>query len=338
MRLQALADQANLALAFWLLEQQRPNPARQALWRIPLTSPLARKGLLALGWAEFLDSDAKQPVLKTARNACLASSTELWDNAAPLHQVPRNRCRVTQVNRKPGLLAATGYAEESNKFARAALAWKAASADGDARNPVVAEALITLPFALLKAGDAAAAQRSYQHAITQLLAADERLSQAPINTDIPITRTPAHHMQALEATLTGLRQHLRERVAPLAADSQNRNAQDVKRILENLRQQAPAGRSMAQPSALQRGRLLLALSSAQNSQTVRAFNNRSQAAFQARIDQLDARIDQAQDQLNAYALDLQQQQIAAQQARIQTYLRQAALAFADLAQTAPDQN
>ncbi len=104
--LRALADQANLTLGYWLLRNQRARQARRVLWRIPLNSPLARKALLALGWSEFLSTEFEQPLIKVEKKACERAPAVLWNNADPLHKVPRNNCRISQVKNKKALLAA----------------------------------------------------------------------------------------------------------------------------------------------------------------------------------------------------------------------------------------
>ena len=332
----ALAHQANLSLGYWLLNQQSPRQARSVLWRIPLNSAVTRKALLALGWAEFLDTEAEQPLIETAKPECNSEPSDLWQNAEPLHKVPRNNCRVPKVEQRAELLAAApGYAQAANQYERAAVAWQAAIDGGNARNPVVAEALIALPYALVKAGDLARAQTAYQRAINLLLAAERELAQ-PESAGLKLASQRGAQLAAIEAGLLQMRKHIETRVAQLIAAPQNHNARDVANILQNLRNSSSDGRKLAHPSAVERGRLLLALSSPQSSAVTQRLDQmleeNSQAALQQRVIALQLRIVQALSSVGTQRAELQKQTALKRRKHIRSYLRQAALAFADLAQ------
>lgn len=339
--LRALADQSNLTLGYWLLDNQRAQQARQVLWRIPLDSPLARKGLLALGWSEFLTTEVEQPLIEITQAACKPPPDEFWDNADPLHKVPRNHCRIPRVKNEKALLAAApGYADNASRFKRAAVAWQAAAQGGQASNPVVAEALISLPYALVEAGDLAQAQAAYLRAVNALTSVEQNLAQdqtASVQSisamDNKLQAPKLARLSDIQVSLKQLRSHLNQRIVGLSSAPENRNARDVANILNKRRRQTQAGTSGIELSPVERGRLLLALSDKHNATTTaRTFDAGSQSAIGARLTGLDARISQTLSATNTLRQRMAMQNIAQQREKIRAYLRQAAAAFADLSQ------
>lgn len=339
--LRALANQSNLTLGYWLLDNQRAQQARQVLWRIPLDSALARKGLLALGWSEFLTTEVEQPLIEITQAVCEPPPDEFWDNADPLHKVPRDNCRIPRViNEKALLAAAPGYADNSSRFQRAAVAWQAAAQGGQASDPVVAEAMISLPYALVEAGDLAQAQAAYLSAVNALTSVEQNLAQnqtAPLQGVNTTDNTPQAPKLArlidIQTSLKQLRSHLNQRIVGLASAPENRNAKDVADILNKRRQQTQAGASSTELSPVERGRLLLALSNRQDATAAaRTFDAGSQSAVHARLTGLDTRISQTLSSTDILRQRIEIQNIAQQREKIRAYLRQAAAAFADLSQ------
>lgn len=335
-RRQALADQANLTLGYWLLNHDRAGQARRVLWRLPTSSPLARKGLLALGWTEFLPTKSEQPLIRFDTPVCMPEPAELWQDADPLHKVPRNHCRVPKVVRKQGRLAAVpGYVDANDKYARAAATWQAAIAGGDARNPVVAEALICLPYAFAQAGDLAQAQAAYVRAVARLDSANQQLVPTPTpsaeTTAQPIATYGQRQLLRIRAALTHTRAHLQQRVAQLLASPKNRHAREVVLALKNMRRNTRPGEALTLPTPLQRGQLMLALAALDDKDANNASNNKRLVLLQQRVKDIDTQITQSLTAVDLSMQTLRQQNQRRQSEHIRTYLRDARSAFADLA-------
>lgn len=333
----ALADQANISLAYWLLRGERAGQARRILWRLPVDSPLARQGMLALGWTEFLDTGPSGAFVETEKAKCKVQPPELWQRAGPLHQVPRNRCRLPEVESKLQNVA-PGYADAANKYQRAAILWRAVIRDGDPRNPVVAEALIALPYALVEAGDLAAGQAAYQQAINALSAADAALARGEFSDDATdaVATTPVVRLNALANSLTHMQARLATQIPAQIAEPDQATARDVAEIFADLRRRAPEGRSLAELSAVERGRLILAVDPQSNTAAAQTLESQNRHSLQQRAQRLQARIGQTLAGVSAQRQRIQEAAVLEQRLRIQAYLRQAALAFADLAQDRPE--
>lgn len=334
----ALADQANLTLAYWLLDHSRAGQARRVLWRLPISSPLARKGMLALGWAEFLTTTHEQPLINFDIPACAPESPELWQDAEPLHKVSRNHCRVPKVVRHQGLLTAVpDYAQAGNKYVRAAAAWRAASAGGDARNPVIAEALVCLPYALAQGGDLAQAQTAYLRAVTRLDKAEQRrLAQthaSGADSALQVVDIDTQwRLRRIQVTLINMRTRLQQRIARLLANPKNRHAHEVAAALKDMRHEAAPGAALAQPTPLQRGQLRLALAALSDADPTNSRNQqRRLTILQHRVAAMEVEIVRALAAVKLASQTQHQKNLQRQSEHIRTYLRDARLAFADLA-------
>ncbi|MAA73441.1 MAG: hypothetical protein CMN28_01880 [Salinisphaeraceae bacterium] len=193
-----LADQANVMLGFWLLDQARHAAAAEVLRRVRLASPLAPRALLALGWAEFRLDQGEQPLTAVETRECEAVDPALWTQAGALHSTSRQLCTVRSPAQDdtPRLGRLEGYADARTGYRRAVVLWQTAS-EGDARDPAVAEALANLPHALARAGDRRAAQQAARTAVERLTAAIDRL-QTDHGGAIQTPATPAQQ-QLLQA-------------------------------------------------------------------------------------------------------------------------------------------
>ncbi len=196
--------------------------------------------------------------------------------------------------------------------------------------------MITLPYTLVESGDLAQAQAAYQRAVNALITVDQALAQPGVTPD-ELDNPQLTRLIDMQTSLEQLQAHLNARVTQLAAVPQNRNAQDVANILENLRAQTPAGQPMAQPSPVERGRLLLALSEQQDSAAARLIDTQGSSRLQQCVEALNARITQTQAAVSNLRQQTQAQVTAQQRQQLRAYLRQASLAFADLAQDRPSQ-
>lgn len=322
----ALADQANLALGYWLLRNQRPRQARAIFWRILLSSPMARKGMLGLGWSEILDAEQEQSTTTQIKKECLPASPDLWQQTDILHKTARSSCRIPEVNSVAGTLAtAPGYESAQDRFGRAAAAWQATITGADPLDPVVAEAISALPYAIKRTGDLARAQTAYAQAIDRLQSAQRRLAQNGMPRSVGIDKHVAERLEHIGASLNALQRHAATLSPPAGSDTYEQVARDVADILHDLRTNAPANRQWARPTAIQRGRLLQALSLAQRPQPATG-----PAEIQTRITHVQARIADAQQRLSNLHLHNQQREKIQLGKLLNTYLRQTSLGLANI--------
>ncbi len=59
----ALRDKANLALGYMLLQEEKPEPAKDALQRVRLEGPFSNSALLGVGWADSADGNFERALV-----------------------------------------------------------------------------------------------------------------------------------------------------------------------------------------------------------------------------------------------------------------------------------
>lgn len=332
----ALADQANLALGYWFLDQNRGAYARRTFLRVRLDTPVTRKAMLGLGWAEISAGGLTQALLTSELQDCLPADSQLWTEAEPLHQVPRLVCRRREFDGDRRLLdAASLQTTAASQYTRAAIAWQAAAGGGNPGNPVVAEALASLPFALEVAGDAQAAEEAFKGAIAGLTEALEGFVTAP--PAVPAV-SPSAPLARLRAGLRRARQHLATRAATLgqalgplpaaASDAVTR----LGAVLDELR--LDGGWSLQAPDAFQRGRLIVGLQAAAAAPRTAGVAPERLAALSERIGRLQTRIGAALTAIEDAAAAARQRRRTHRQEQIRRYLAQSRAGLAALHQQA----
>lgn len=273
---QALADQANLVLGYWFLRHQRGGLARAAFERIRMHGPLADNAKVGIGWAELATGGGVQRLGTTNRGPCGAPQPGHWGQTGGLSTAPPRPCNNRQAEFNDEVLAGKpGRATPQQAMRRAAVAWDSATTASNL-SPVVQEALISLPFALAQAGEAARARTAYGNAIARLepyiarrAAQIAELTAGTIGAgDNAFTRASDWSLQAHEVTrINKLRRHMaqlsagvqRDVIAASGLAPSNTDTGTLAVVLTQLRKRAPPGRKYAVPNAVQRGVLILAV-------------------------------------------------------------------------------
>lgn len=327
----ALADQANVALGYWLLERNRGELARRAFLRVRLDKPLTRKAMLGLGWSEISAGAMTQALVSTQLQTCLPQDPDLWADFDTLHAAPRLVCRERQFEDDRRLIDAEALqSTEASRYARAAVAWRAAAAGGDAgelaQQMVIAEALTVLPFALAGAGDKAAAAAAFRAAIAQLEAARAALAPPPTPEPGPLA--------VLRTGLDAARDYLGARAAtleqalvPRGRARASRTLTELGKVLQALSRDGDA--TLASPDPVQRGRLIVALAQLQAPPPARVTPERL-AQLNARIRALQARVQTVAAGIAAATAARDQANLAARDERLRRYLIMARQGLAGL--------
>lgn len=320
-RRQALADQANLTLGYWLLEKDRPASAREAFLRVRMRRPLARKAMLGLGWAQLEALNLPMVVSSTDPRDCTNDPEDLWkDDSA--REPPRWECRLRDYGEDRRLLDFVRLRMgKQTQYERAVLAWRRAAADGDLHNPVVAEAIAVLPFALAAAGDKAGAEQAFRQAIARLEQARAGLAPNPQAAG----GQPGSAAARLLASVRAARARLATEVATLeqAKVRPPRIAtalENLGRVLAQLRREDG---SFAAPGPLQRGELRLGLATLGHYRSNRAASAPRIARIEQRIERLRGSIDALSGAVHSHGQRIARQRQAALDARLRDYLRQA---------------
>lgn len=322
----ALADQANLTLGYWYLSRNRGAQARRVFLRVRLDRPLSRRALLGLGWAEISTGGITQALTMEGGPGC-GTDPELFEEAQPLHKIPRPNCRLRDIDDDRRLLDAEALQNtEQSQYERAAVAWQTAARDGDPVNPVVAEARVANAYAQAGLGDEQAAVRKFKAVIDEL----EAVLSRPIRTDSqPKPGTPLAH---LSTDLADVRKQLARRAASFnASASPIRDKPDaLTKLIETLEETA-GYQAVTQPFQ-RHGRLLVMLETLIPPPTAPVSTQRLQ--------RLDERVRQTLDRYRTLrgALDRAGHAAARQRARkrrkqITTALRDARRGLAALTQS-----
>lgn len=315
----ALADQANLALGYWFLDHNRGGYAQRYFLRVRLHTPVTRKAMLGLGWAQISAGGMTQALLITFVKPCQPADPDLWAEASLLHRVPRALCRERELGEDKRLVdAAALQTSTKSQYARAALAWQAAAAGGSARNPVVAEALACRPFMLQFAGDGAAAQAAFQAAIQRLQHTRQMLA-AP--QDATAMAPPRSELAYLQAGLAAARHYLRGRARTLrqalAPAAQGAGA----RLAATLGGIAPRATHFGTETNL-RGRLVVALDATNSSAHGARIPAQRFADLAKKINALRARMDATTAHAARIAARARQRQRSQLNQRLEQYLVQ----------------
>lgn len=175
----ALADQANLALAFHLLDEGKAASAIPVLGRIRSQGPYANRAILALGWAWLLPADGKQPRAELGDERSQGPPPESFTGRSG----PVRDSNLYQRYRIRPFARASIPAEENARLERALAAW-AELIDRDTDDAAVLEGWLAIADALDRLGAHADALRFRERALTALDAKRLRLQAA-----IQITRT-----------------------------------------------------------------------------------------------------------------------------------------------------
>lgn len=342
---QALADQANLALGYWFLRHQRGGLARTAFERIHLHSPLADNAKVGIGWAELAAGGGLQRLDATNRGPCGAPQPGHWGQPGGLPTAPPRPCNNRPDQFGDGILTGQPARTTAKQAMRkAAVAWSSAAKAADL-SPVVQEALIALPYALVQAGEPTRARTAYHNAITRLepyiaqrAALISELKAGTVDsTDNAFTHASDGSLQPNEVTrlrqlqrqMARLRTSMQRNVTTASELAQpNTCTQTLATVLAQLRKHAPAGRKYAVPSAVQRGVLILALNAnlapAADSERLTTLINRLRGLAQ-RTQNLEERLASARHQRELKIIN-------ASYAFSQTRLREAYKGLADIAE------
>lgn len=171
--LQALADRANLALAYQLLDRGKADSALPVLGRIRSAGPYANRAILAYGWAWLLPGGA--PLARVALGDERSQGPPPESFAGQAGAIgDRN---LYQRYRIRPFVRASIPTDESARLERALAAW-AALIDRDSGDPAVLDGLLAIADALARLGAHADALRFRERALTALDTERQRLQAA----------------------------------------------------------------------------------------------------------------------------------------------------------------
>jgi len=169
----ALADQANLALAFHLLDRGQAASAIPVLGRIRSEGPYANRAILALGWAWLLPSGDRQMGAELGDERTQGPPPESFAGRSG----PTRDSNLYQRYRIRPFARASIPAEENARLERALAAW-AELIDRDADDDAVLEGWLAIADALDRFGAHADALHFRERALTALDAKRQRLRSA----------------------------------------------------------------------------------------------------------------------------------------------------------------
>lgn len=171
---QALKDLANLSLAYYFLDHKDAGSAIPLLKRIKTEGPFSNKALLALGWAELGESG------RVHGNAELIAAKCADD---PLKSLGTSPANLRAPHRRDSCAAAGSFKRELTaethpaRFREALKSWLRVR-DRNPIHPAVQEALLAIPFGLLRTGQLELARQHYSHAIDVFEAEAKRIDKA----------------------------------------------------------------------------------------------------------------------------------------------------------------
>lgn len=320
-----LANQANLALGYWLLEHDRPSSARDVFLRMDTDTALTAKAMLGLGWAQLGMLDLPQVKTSTDVRSCRPGSAQLWKDDASRDQDKRWECRTRKYDQSRRMVNFIRLRMgDSTQRERALVAWQTAARKGPPTDPVVAEAMAVLPHVLARSGDADSAERAYREAIEALHRA--RAELAPDNAMLP--NRLAAQFQRQEQRLNDLRENLIEqtsRAERLAAPGPGRQqALDrLGRVLTELRRGGDWSLPPRSPSAVERGQLKLGMDALKTYDRAFADNATRRAQLTEALDHQQAALERLTRDLADAADTARQAERQATDRMLAAYLQQA---------------
>ncbi len=256
-----LANQANLALGYWLLERDRPSSARDAFLRMDTDTALTAKGMLGLGWAQLKMLALPQVQTSTDPRSCRPGHAQLWKDDAARDPDKRWECRTRRYDESRRMVNFMRIRlGDSTQRERALVAWQTAAQKGPPTDPVVAEAMAVLPHVLAESGDADSAERAYRDAIETLTRARARLTAD--NTTLPDSlasrfQRQSHRLDELQQTLNEQTDRAGRLHTPGAGRQQVLDR--LGRVLTQLQRGGDRSLPPRSPSAAERGQLKLGL-------------------------------------------------------------------------------
>lgn len=324
---QALADQANLALGYWLLDMRRPSSARDAFIRVSRGSPVAPKAMLGLGWAQFRMLALPAVITSADPRDCQGYEANRWKDDVARARAPRWECKLRNHDSSRRMLDVLRLRMgNATQRERTLVAWREA-ASGDILEPAVAEAAAMLGFALAAGGDFVGARDAHQRAIDRLNGGRVRLAEQavrPTATAGSALALLADDAQRLDAAIGAQRRALARLDAP--SPSAQAALARVQPVLAALR--APGG--WRSPDPAQRGRLLRALRALDSARTARERFAPRLAGLEQRAARLNARIAGFERGLQARTLAHQRAAQDQLMTLLEAELRQVRLGLAQL--------
>lgn len=320
-----LANQANLALGYWLLERDRPSSARDVFLRMDTDTALTAKAMLGLGWAQLGMLDLPQVKTSTDVRNCRPGSAQLWKDDASRDQGKRWECRTREYDQSRRMVNFIRLRMgDSTQRERALVAWQTATRKGPPTDPVVAEAMAVLPHVLARSGDADSAERAYREAIETLNQARAELT----SNDASLPNRLAAQFRQQNQRLDDVQQHLNEqtsRAERLSAPGPGRQqALDrLGQVLTELRRGGDWSLPPRSPSAVERGQLKLGLDALDTYDRAFADNTARRAELTEALDRQQVTLAKLTRDLAETAETARQTQQQATDRMLAAYLQQA---------------
>ncbi|MDT0619080.1 hypothetical protein RM531_11400 [Salinisphaera sp. P385] len=320
-----LANQANLALGYWLLERDRPSSARDVFLRMDTDTALTARGMLGLGWAQLGMLELPQVKTSTDARSCRPGSAQLWKDDASRDQDRRWECRTRKYDESRRMVNFIRLRMgDSTQRERALVAWQTAARKGPPTDPVVAEATAVLPHVLAESGDADSAERAYREAIETLTQARAELTADNASLPDPL----AARFQRQEQRLKAMRQDLNEqtdRAGRLDTPGAGRQqALDrLGQVLAELRRGDDWSLPPRSPSAVERGQLKLGLDALDAHDQAITDNGARRARLTGALDRQEAELSGLTRRLADTAATARQTQREATDRMLAAYLQQA---------------
>jgi tetratricopeptide (TPR) repeat protein len=193
--LQALRDQANLAMGYGFLRADHGATARPLFKRVRLEGPHSSLALLGAGWAELAPDGARQQNLYLSPVGCVEDPARvLPESLLILRRPPRAACdRERTFKSRVFFEHAPGAASEAERYRRALVPWQILIRRSPA-DPAVQEALLAVPYAYSRLKGREQAIEHYRNAI-RLYEAErrklQRSAQLVRETPLPTAGTTA---------------------------------------------------------------------------------------------------------------------------------------------------
>lgn len=165
--LQALRDQANLAMGYGFLRADHGATARPLLKRVQLDGPYSSLALLGAGWAELAPDGARQQNLYRSPVGCVEDPARvLPESLLILRRPPRGACdRERTFKSRVFFEQVPGAGSEAERYRRALIPWQTLIRRNPA-DPAVQEALLAVPYAFSRLKGTDQAIEHYRNAIS----------------------------------------------------------------------------------------------------------------------------------------------------------------------------
>lgn len=164
--LQALRDQANLAMGYGFLRADQGATARPIFRRVSLEGPYSNLALLGAGWAELAPDGKRQQNLYKSPVGCVEDpSRVLPETMLVLRRPPRDACdRERTFKMRAYFEQSPGAGSEAERYRRALVPWQTLIRRNPA-DPAVQEALLAVPYAFSRIQGREQAIEHYRSAI-----------------------------------------------------------------------------------------------------------------------------------------------------------------------------